>query len=190
MGFISFFSDYVVASGVHFGMPLRRRAFALDLLVIYVYLSTITVNMFRLGTVTDALSIVVLMALGALVVLEWSGRSSGPAQWEFRHTMWHVYLVWLGFKMHEVMYGPTPGAPPCLHLALWPAVDPLPAGIGIAAVLVVGGGMALTVATDALAGRFGAAEGAWYRVGLFEWWRARRGPLQSGICRSAHWNGG
>lgn len=103
--FCSFFSDFVTADARHFSLVLRRRAFALDLIVVNTYVLANILTLLLNGSFLE--SFWVTFAIGGIgkhIILEWSGAASSPAQWEFRHTTWHAYTTWLGFACFECIY--------------------------------------------------------------------------------------
>lgn len=84
MGLCSFWSDYTCADARHFSLPLRNRAFGLDLLAIYTYLAGLFVMLISRAGVKQALVNALGMFAGKAIVLEWSGNAANPAQWEVK----------------------------------------------------------------------------------------------------------
>jgi hypothetical protein len=84
MGFCSFWSDYTCADARHFSPALRQRAFGLDLLAIYSYLSGLFLVLAVRAGLFQACVMLFGMNAGKAIVLEWSGNAANPAQWEVR----------------------------------------------------------------------------------------------------------
>jgi hypothetical protein len=104
MGLLSFYSDYVFACPFTFDMKFRRRAFAIDLVWITLYLGGIFVNLLRDSSYKSVVMLFFGILSGKILFLDWSARAETPAEWEWRHSWWHVIITGLAFASHgEIM---------------------------------------------------------------------------------------
>lgn len=98
MAACSTLSDFVLVESPNFAT--RRLCFALDLLGIYLY--AVTAVVVCLGSGLYAFTLITLAALiaGKFSVLEYGSWARSSAEWESRHSVWHVFITSLCVVVH------------------------------------------------------------------------------------------
>jgi len=101
MGLLSFYSDYVLACPFSFNMRHRRRAFFVDLIWITKYLGSIFVNLYLESSYKSVLILASGIFIGKYFFLDWSANATNPLDWEFRHSIWHVWVAGMAYLSHS-----------------------------------------------------------------------------------------
>jgi len=101
MSLCAFFSDYLVVSTPLFAN--RRRAFALDLLFIYVYATACIGIGLWWPRYTMTASLIAVLLAGKVIILEYSARAATREDWACRHSLWHCYILSLSWLTHVLL---------------------------------------------------------------------------------------